>query len=158
MHTGFVGAREWWTVILTALAGPVGSISLGIGLARWAEATTGGMAVLAGGVVGLWLGAPLAALVVFAICLVTIARGLLLRRWIALLVMVATVIVEAIVVLIGLRLTGGMATPEIGLVVIAVVAMGVLGVGASLALRSARRLGPLSDGDPARPIGAESAD
>ena len=53
--------RAWWTVILTALAGPVGSIGLGVGLARWAEATTGGMAVLAGGVVGLWLGAPLAA-------------------------------------------------------------------------------------------------
>ena len=134
-----MGSREWWTVILTALAGPVGSIGLGIGLARWAEATTGGMAVLAGGVVGLWLGAPLAALIVFAICLVTVARGARLRRWIALLVMLATVIVEAIVVLFGLRLTGGMATPEIGLIVIAVVAMGVLGGGAAVALSSARR-------------------
>ena len=92
-------AREWWTVIFTALAGPFGSIGLGIGLARWADATTGGMAALAGGVVGLWLGAPLAALMVFAICLFTVARPLPLRRWIALLVMLAAVIVEAIVVL-----------------------------------------------------------
>lgn len=145
-----MGAREWWTVILTALAGPVGSIGLGVGLARWAEATTGGMAVLAGGVVGLWLGAPLAALVVFAVCLFTVARSLPLRRWIALLVMLAAVIVEAIVVLLGLRLTGGMATPEIGLVLVAIVAMGVLGGGARLALRAAA--------DPARPLSDESAD
>ena len=116
-------AREWWTVILTALAGPFGSIGLGIGLARWADATTGGMAALAGGVVGLWLGAPLAALIVFAICLFTVARPLPLRRWIALLVMLAAVIVEAIVVLFGLRLTGGMATPEFGLIVVAIVAV-----------------------------------
>ena len=158
MHTGGVGAREWWTVILTALAGPVGSISLGIGLARWAEATTGGMAVLAGGVTGLWLGAPLAALIVFAICLATVARPLLLRRWIALLVMLATVIAEAIVVLFGLRICGGMATPEIGLIVVAIVAVGVLGGGASLALRSARRAGTVAGGDSARPTSADTAD
>lgn len=131
--------RAWWTVILTALAGPVGSIGLGVGLARWAEATTGGMAVLAGGVVGLWLGAPLAALVVFALCLATVVRALPLRRWIALLVMLAAVLVEAMVMLIGLRLVGGMATPEIGLAVIAFVAMGVLGGGAYAALRVAAR-------------------
>ena len=158
MHTGVVSAREWWTVILTALAGPFGSIGLGIGLARWADATTGGMAALAGGVVGLWLGAPLAAFVVFAICLFTVGRSLPLRRWIALLVMLAAVIVEAIVVLFGLRLTGGMATPEIGLIVVAIVAMGVLGGGASLALRSARRLGTHAEGDRVRPTGDESAD
>ena len=151
-------AREWWIVILTALAGPFGSIGLGIGLARWADATTGGMAALAGGVVGLWLGAPLAALIVFAICLFTVARPLPLRRWIALLVMLAAVIVEAIVVLFGLRLTGGMATPEFGLIVVAIVAMGVLGGGASLALRSARRLGTHAEGDRVRPTGDESAD
>jgi len=151
-------AREWWTVILTALAGPVGSIGLGVGLARWADATTGGMAALAGGVVGLWLGAPLVALIVFTICLVTLMRGLPLRRWMALLVMLATSIAEAIVVLVGLRLIAGMATPELGLIAIAIVATGVLGGGASVALRSARRLGTRAEDDPARPIGAESAD
>lgn len=139
MQTGAMGAREWWTVVLSALAGPAGSIGLGIGLARLADATTGGMAALAGGVVGLWLGAPLAALIAFAICLVTVARPLPLRRWLALLVMLAAVIVEAIAMLIGLRLAGGMATPEIGLVVIAIVAMGVLGGGAAVALRAAVR-------------------
>ncbi len=137
-----MGTRGWWTVILTALAGPVGSVGLGFGLARWAEATTGGMAVLAGGVVGLWLGAPIAALIVFAIGLVTVARPLHLRRWIALLVMLATVVVEAIVALLGLSLTGRLGTADIGLVLIAIVAIGVLGGGAALALRSARRPEP----------------
>lgn len=137
-----MGTRGWWTVILTALAGPVGSVGLGFVLARWAEATTGGMAVLAGGVVGLWLGAPLAAFIVFAICLVTVARPLHLRRGIALLVMLATVIVEAIVALLGLSLTGRLGTAEIGLVVIAIVAIGVLGGGAALAQRTARRPDP----------------
>lgn len=125
--------------MLTALAGPVGSLGLGIGLARWADATTGGMASLAGGVVGLWLGAPLAAFVVFVICLVTLMRRQPLRRWIAVLVMLAVVIAEAIAVLIGLRVTGGMSTPEIGLMVVAIMAIGVLGGGAYVALTAAAR-------------------
>lgn len=131
--------RGWWTVILTALAGPVGSIGLGLGLARWADATTGGMASLAGGVVGLWLGAPLAAFLVFVICMLTLMREQPLRRWIAVLVMLAAVLAEAIIVLIGLRLTVGMPTPEIGLVVVAIIAVGVLGGGAYLALTVAAR-------------------
>ena len=139
MQTDAVEPRGWWTVILTALAGPVGSIGLGLGLARWADATTGGMASLAGGVVGLWLGAPLAAFVVFVICLVTLMRRQPLRRWIAVLVMLAAVITEAIAVLIGLRVTVGMPTPEIGLVVVAIIAVGALGGGAYLALRAAAR-------------------
>lgn len=134
-----MSSRSWWTVILTALAGPVGSVGLGVGLARLAEATTGGMASLAGGVMGLWLGAPLAALVVFALCLLTILRGAPLRRWIALLVMLLTVFSEAIAVLIGLRISGGMATPEIGLAIVAIVAIGLLGGGAYVALHLAAR-------------------
>lgn len=131
--------RGWWTVILTALAGPVGSIGLGLGLARWADATTGGMASLAGGVVGLWLGAPLTAFLVFVICMLTLMREQPLRRWIAVLVMLAAVLAEAIIVLIGLRVTVGMPTPEIGLVVVAIIAVGALGGGAYLALRAAAR-------------------
>ena len=134
-----MSARGWWTVILTALAGPAGSIGIGLGLARWAEATTGGMAVLAALVVGLWLGAPVLAFIVFAVCLFTIARPLHLRRWIALLVMLATVIVESIVALVGLRMATGMSTPELGLVVVAIAAIGVLGGGASFALSASRR-------------------
>jgi hypothetical protein len=134
-----MAAREWWTVILTALAGPVGSVLAGFGLARWAEATTGGMAELAAGVAGLWLGAPLLAVIVFAICLVTLMRPLPVRRGIALIVMVAAAIVEAIAVLIGLRVVGGSATPEIGLVIVAFCAIGILGAGAVLAIRASRR-------------------
>ena len=138
-----MGRSAWLTVILTALAGPVGSIGIGLGLARWAEATTGGMAVLAAGVVGLWLGAPLLALIVFGICLVTVMRGADVRRGIALLIMLATVMVEAIVALIGLRLVGGSASPEVGLVIVAFCAIGVLGAGAFFALSlSRRRIGP----------------
>jgi hypothetical protein len=62
-----------------------------------------------------------------------------LRRWIAVLVMLAAVLAEAIIVLIGLRVTVGMPTPEIGLVVVAIIAVGALGGGAYLALRAAAR-------------------
>ncbi|MBM3689439.1 MAG: hypothetical protein FJW80_07265 [Actinobacteria bacterium] len=129
--------RSWWTVILTALAGPLGGFGFGVALARLADATTGGMAGLAGGVVGLWLGAPLASLVVFGICLVTLMRGVVMRRWLALLVMPVAVVAEALVVLVGLRLSSGMATPEWGLGAVAIVATGVLGGGAYVALRVA---------------------
>ena len=139
VQTDAVEPRGWWTVILTALAGPVGSIGLGLGLARWADATTGGMASLAGGVVGLWLGAPLAAFLVFVICLLTLMRKQPLRRWIAVLVMLAAVLAEAIIVLIGLRVTAGMPTPEIGLVAVAIIAVGALGGGGYLALTVAAR-------------------
>ena len=139
MHTDRVNARKWWTVILTALAAPVGSLGLGLGLARGAEATPGGMATLAGAVVGLWLGAPLAALIAFAVCLLTVMRHAPLRRWLALLVMLAAVMAEAVVVLIGLRFVGGSPSPEIGLVVVAVLSMGLLGGGAYVALTVSRR-------------------
>lgn len=142
-----MGTREWWTVILTALAGPVGSVGLGLGLARWAEATTGGMAVLAGGVVGLWLGAPLMAIIVFAVCLLTVLRHEPLRRGIALLVMLAAVIVEAFLMLIGLRLVGGSSSPEVGLVIVSILALGVLGAGAHIALRLSHRRIPADPAD-----------
>ena len=129
----------WATVGLTAVAGPVGSFALGIGLARWADATTGGMAGLAGGVAGLLLGAPLAAFIVFAVCLATVLRGRPLRRWIALLIMAAAVLAEAIAVVLGFRVTAGMAAPEIGLVGVLIVAIGILAGGAYLAVTAARR-------------------
>lgn len=135
-------ARGWWTVVLTALAGPLGSIGLGIALARWADATTGGMAGLAGGVAGLLLGAPLGALLAFAICLLTVMREVPMRRWLAMAIMCAAVIGEGLVMLVGLRLTGGMATPEIGLVAVAVAILLVLAAGAYAALLAARRLMP----------------
>jgi hypothetical protein len=136
-------ARQWWTVILTALAGPVGSIALGLGLGRWAEATTGGMAVLGGVVLGLWLGAPLLSFLVFVTCLITLLRHDPVRRGIASLVMLAAVMAEGFVMLLGLRLVGGSARPEVGLVVFSVLALGLLGAGAYVALRLSRRtIGP----------------
>jgi len=126
-------------VVITALVAPIGSFAVGVGLARWAEATTGGMAVLAAGVVGLWLGAPLFALLAFGACLITVLRGSPIRRWRALAVMLAAAVLESIVALVGLRLVGGSATPEFGLVVLAIVAIGVLGGGAMLAMSLSRR-------------------
>ena len=134
-----VAPSGWWTVALTGVAGPLGSFGLALGLGRWAEATTGGMAVLAGTVAGLLFGAPLTALIVFGICLVTLLRGVLLRRWIALLIMLATACVQWIGMVIGLRLVGGMSEPQVGLVVAAMAITVVLGLGAYLALRTAQR-------------------
>lgn len=126
-------------MILTALAGPVGSVLAGVGLARSAEASSGGMAGLAAGVIGLWLGAPLFALIVFAVCLVTVMRGAPLRRWVAALLMLAAVIVEAVVALIGLGVAARSGTADVGLVIVAFCAIGILGLGASIALRASRR-------------------
>lgn len=132
-------ARQWWTVILTALAGPVGSVGLALGLVRWAEATTGGMATLAAAVAGLCFGAPLLALIVFAVCLFTLMRGAPVRRAVALLLMLVAVTVEAFVGLMGLAFVAGSAQPEVGLVIVAFVVLGVLGAGAYVALRLSSR-------------------
>lgn len=137
--------RGWWTVILTALAGPLGGFGLGLGLARLAEATTGGMAVLAWAVVGLILGVPLAAFVVFGICLVTLLREVALRRWVALLIMLMTASAGFVAMLIGLRLVGGMANPQLGLVGTAIAVTLILGVGAFIALLASRRPQPSPD-------------
>jgi hypothetical protein len=131
--------RGWWTVVLTALAGPLGAFGAGLGLARWAEMTTGGMAVLAGAIVGLLLGAPLAAFIVFVVCLVTLMRSVPLRRWIASLIMLGVAVVEAMVMLVGLRLVGGMANPQLGLIGTALAVTLVLGLGAYVALVASRR-------------------
>jgi hypothetical protein len=127
------------TVILTALAGPAGSAGLGLGLGRWAEATTGGMAVLGALVLGIWLGGPLLALLVFTLCLNTLLRPLAIRRWMALLLMLAAVIVQATVALIGLRFVGGSASPEVGLALLLIPAVGVLAGGAFVAITASRR-------------------
>ena len=127
--------------MITALAGPAGSFGLGFGLARWADATTGGMAGLAGGVAGLLFGAPLLAFIVYAVCLVTVLRGHSLRRGIALLVMLGAVVIEVFVVILGFRLTAGIATPEAGLIGVLVMAVGTLAAGAYLGLVAAGRRG-----------------
>lgn len=143
--------RGWWTVVLTALAGPLGSFGAGLGLARWAEMTTGGMAVLAGAIVGLVIGAPLAAFIVFVVCLFTLMRAVPLRRWIASLIMLGAVIVEGVVMIVGLRVVGGMANPQLGLISTALAVTVVLGSGAYVALMASRRA-------PAAPAAADAAD
>jgi len=144
-QTGIVDGRGWWTVTLTAFAGPLGGFGLGLGLARIAEATTGGMAVLAWAVVGLMFGVPLAALVVFGVCLVTLLREVAMRRWRALLIMLATVVAGFVLTLIGLRMVGGMSQPELGLIGTGVAVIGLLGLGAAIALMASRRPHSVAD-------------
>ena len=105
------------------------------------------MAVLAGGVVGLWLGAPLMAFIAFAVCLLALLRQAPRRRGIALLVMLAAVIAEAFLMLIGLRLVGGSSSPEVGLVIVSILALGLLGAGAYVALRLSHRRIPAGPAD-----------
>ena len=131
--------RGWWTVVLTALASPLGSFGIGLALARGAESTTGGMAVLAWAVVGLLIGGPLASLTVFGVCLVTLMRGLPLRRSVAMLLMAVTVTVGFFATIIGLRLVVGMEQPQVGLVVTVLATALIVGVGAFVALMLSRR-------------------
>lgn len=134
-----MGWREVLTAVLTALAVPLGSVLFGFGLSRLGDATTGGMAGLAGGVVGLWLGGPFLALVVFGICLVTLLRSAPVRHWLALAIMVAFSFAEVIIVLLGLGFAGRGSAADLALVVTAVVAIGLVGAGAYIALLVSRR-------------------
>ena len=138
-QTGGMTGRGWWTVVLTALAAPLGSFGLALGLARSAEMSTGGMAVLAGAIAGLVFGAPLTAIIVYGICLVTLMRGAPLRRWISLLIMLATAVAALVVIIVGLRIVGGMAYPQAGLVGTGVVVAIIVGAGAYAGLMAARR-------------------
>lgn len=134
----------WATVLLTALVAPVGSVGVGAGLARWADATTGGMAGLAAGVGGLIIGGPLLAFTIYTVCLVTLLRPVPLRRWIALLVMLATIIVEPIAFIIGLRIVGDQ---QVGLLGVALVMLVLLGAGAYAGVLAARRDAPATAAD-----------
>lgn len=126
--------RGWVTVGLTALAGPIGSFVGALAFARIADAVTGGMAGLAGGVSGLILGGPLLAFVVFAACLLTILRPLELRRGITLGVFTAAVFLDGIIVVGGLRAISGTSFAEIGLIGLAMMSMALLGAGAHVAI------------------------
>jgi len=136
--------RVWATVLITTLIAPAGSVGVGAGLARWADATTGGMAGLAAGVSGLIVGGPILAFTVYAVCLVTLLRPVPLRRWIALLVMLATIIVEPIAFVIGLRIVGDQ---QVGLLVVALVMLVLLGAGAYVGIVAARRESPATAAD-----------
>lgn len=135
---GLAPASVWWTVGLTALAAPMGSVVAALALGQVVAPSSGGMEDLAAFVVGLWLGAPLVALLVFAVCVFTLLRDVPMRRWFALGVMLGFVVLEALVMLVGLRFVGSGAAEEVGLVVVGVLCTLVIGVGAFIAIRWAR--------------------
>lgn len=132
-------ARGWWTVVLTALAGPIGAFAGAIALGRLVDSAGGGMAGLAAAVGGLILGGPLAAVAVFAVCLLTLLRDEGLRRGIALALMVAAALLDAIVIVLGLRAIGGTSFAEFGLIGLLIMSMALLGAGAHLAITTADR-------------------
>lgn len=129
-------ARTAWTVTLTAISGPVGAVATGATLARIADATQGGMAGLAAGVGGLFIGGPIVSLIAFTICVFALAKPC--RPWVAIGVMVAVSLVNGVVVLVGLAVVARSEMDEPGLIAVAVLSMIVLGVGAWLALRAGR--------------------
>ena len=129
-----MNARAAWTIALTALSGPLGAVAAGATLARIADATQGGMAGLAAGVGGLFIGGPIVALVVFTICVFALAKPH--RRGLSIACMLAACIVDGLVVLVGLAVVARTEASEVGLISVAVVSMTVLGVGAWLALKA----------------------
>ena len=126
-------ARTGWTIALTALSGPVGAVATGAALARIADATQGGMAGLAAGVGGLFIGGPIFALAVFTICVLALARPR--RRGVSITCMLGACVVDGVAVLLGLAAVARTEASEAGLIAVALVSMGVLGVGAWLALK-----------------------
>ena len=129
-----MNARAAWTIALTAVSGPLGAVATGATLARIADATQGGMAGLAAGVGGLFIGGPIVSLVVFTICVFALAKPH--RRGLSIACMLAACIVDGLVVLVGLAIVARTEASELGLIVVAVVSMAVLGVGAWLALKA----------------------
>ena len=145
-HTGTVKPESqggsgavWWTVALTALAAPIGSAVVALVLGQLVTVSSGGgMEDLAAVVVGLWLGAPLVALGVFGGCVFTLLKGVPLRRWLALSLMAAVAVLEALLMMAGLRVADASGWPRAGVVVVAVIPTLVLGFGSYAAIRWAR--------------------
>jgi hypothetical protein len=126
--------RGWWTVALTALAGPVGAVA-----GAFLFYTVGGSFGLAAGVGGLILGGPLLAVAVFAICLVTLLKDWGLKGRLAISLMVAAALLDAIIIVLGLRAIGGSSFADAALYGLALMSMAVLGAGAHVAISSADR-------------------
>ena len=132
-----MNARTGSTVVLTALSGPLGAVAAGAALARIADATQGGMAGLAAGVVGLFVGGPILAFAVFVICAFALARPR--RRGVAIACMLAACIVDGVVILIGLVVTARSQADAAGVLALGALSAAVLGAGAWLALKAADR-------------------
>ncbi|MFM1964623.1 MAG: hypothetical protein RL134_348 [Actinomycetota bacterium] len=126
--------RGWWTVALTALAGPVGAVA-----GAFLLYTVGGSVGVAAGVGGLILGGPLLAVAVFALCLVTLLKDWGLKGRLALSLMVAAALLDAIIIVLGLRAIGGSSFADAALYGLALMSMAVLGAGAHVAISTADR-------------------
>ena len=134
-QTERVDSRGWWTVGLTALAGPLGAVA-----GAFLFYTIGGDGLgLAAGVGGLILGGPLAAVAVFGICLLTLLRDWGLKGRIAMSLMVAAALLDAIIIVLALRAIGGSSFADTALYGIGIMSMAVLGAGAHVAITTADR-------------------
>ena len=134
-QTERVDSRGWWTVGLTALAGPLGAVA-----GAFLFYTLGGDGLgLAAGVGGLILGGPLAAVAVFGICLLTLLRDWGLKGRIAMSLMVAAALLDAIIIVLALRAIGGSSFADTALYGVGIMSMAVLGAGAHVAITTADR-------------------
>ena len=125
--------RGWWTVALTALAGPLGAIA-----GAFLLYTIGGDSLgVAAGVGGLILGGPLVAVAVFGICLVTLLKDWALRTRIAMSLMVAAALLDAIIIVLALRAIGGSSFADAALYGVGIMSAAVLGAGAHVAISTA---------------------
>ena len=125
--------RGWWTVVLTAIAGPLGAVA-----GAFLLYTIGGDSLgVAAGVGGLILGGPLAAIAVFGICLVTLLKDWALRTRIAMSLMVAAALLDAIIIVLALRAIGGSSFADAALYGVGIMSAAVLGAGAHVAITTA---------------------
>jgi hypothetical protein len=125
--------RGWWTVALTAVAGPLGAVA-----GAFVLYTIGGDSLgLAAGVGGLILGGPLAAVAVFGICVVTLLKDWALKTRIAMSLMVAAALLDAIIIVLALRAIGGSSFADVALYGVGIMSAAVLGAGAHVAITTA---------------------
>ena len=99
--------------------------------------TVGGSFGLAAGVGGLILGGPFLAVVVFGICLLTLLKDWGLKGRLALALMVAAALLDAIIVVLALRAIGGSSFADAALFGVGIMSMAVLGAGAHVAITTA---------------------
>lgn len=127
--------RETVTVALTTIAGPVGAVAMGAALARLADAMEGGMAGLAAGVGGLFIGGPILAFLVFGLCLAVLILPRPQNPLKALGIMAIACLVDGAVVMVGLAITARTGAGELAIIGVAVLSMVALALGAWLSLR-----------------------
>ncbi len=125
--------RGWLTVGLTALAGPLGAV----GGAALLYVVGGSSFGLAAGVGGLILGGPLVAVGVFAVCLFTLLKDWDLRQRVAMPLMVAAALLDAIIVVLALRAISGSSFADAAFYGVGIMSMAVLGAGAHVAITTA---------------------